>query len=651
MLVTCTHHSIYTVPVYTECTVPYAISTNDPLFVSQPFVSSLAMATTMNSSVHRGYSAGVDWLSCSLVGLSLAHAASVAHLVTPKWRIASFALAVALLLASCALMLRSTDAGERWARPSGSRCEVASQCIESELAPRPSTTNPSVDALRRMLLDHGQVPLADDELLRHLEAAGKQRFSSSLNVAAGYRRVISTAAWRASRAVDRERRRTGADATGANATERRVELRGTDLLGRPCLRIRLREPLESFPEELLAVLEDHFFDTGSSGAPSASAASGQVCVVLDLSGVRASSLYRPPLAAGFELLRQLRAHFPQRAASVHVVRLPPFARWVVGAACSLLDSRTARKVVVHDGVEADGRIPSLGAHFAPSQLPIEWGGTEPDGRTSDGACTPHDGRGEAEVPARPSDLRAPSSPSSPPPHSPAPLRSEGSSLGGAGAPRLVWSVMSASEAAAVSELRAALLADAERSSAPPSVYTDDELLRYLADCVPKHDVRASVEAIRVSWRTRRSLTGALALPIADAAVGAMGEHVRVSGRARTGEAAVLVVISRSLQDVLLDDPEPFLAALLGRMEAVKTSLFVPGRVESVVTIVQVERGFKLSLSAVPVAATQRMMRLISDLYPSYTSRILIVNLPVSHRTAHAHSRRRARSRRHTHSRR
>lgn len=42
---------------------------------------------------------------------------------------------------------------------------------------------------------------------------------------------------------------------------------------------------------------------------------------------------------------------------------------------------------------------------------------------------------------------------------------------------------------------------------------------------------------------------------------------------------------------------------------------------------QVERGFKLSLGSVPIAATQRLMSVVSDMYPSYTSRILVVNLP------------------------
>ena len=42
---------------------------------------------------------------------------------------------------------------------------------------------------------------------------------------------------------------------------------------------------------------------------------------------------------------------------------------------------------------------------------------------------------------------------------------------------------------------------------------------------------------------------------------------------------------------------------------------------------QVERGFHLALNAVPLAATQQLLAALTEVYPSYASRILVVNLP------------------------
>ena len=64
----------------------------------------------------------------------------------------------------------------------------------------------------------------------------------------------------------------------------------------------------------------------------------------------------------------MRAHYPQRAGTIHVVHLLPVMRWVLAGACALLDSRTAKKVLVH----AD--LASLRQHFAPSALLLEYGG-------------------------------------------------------------------------------------------------------------------------------------------------------------------------------------------------------------------------------------------------------------------------------------
>jgi hypothetical protein len=126
------------------------------------------------------------------------------------------------------------------------------------------------------------------------------------------------------------------------------------------------EPLETFPDELVAILEAHFHGPSPPPHP-------QLCVIIDLSDMRVFT--RPPLAAGFDLVRQLRAHYPQRASAIHIVLLPPFARWVVNAVCSLLDSRTAKKIIVHDA-PVDGTILSLAAHFSPCELPRAYGGRE-----------------------------------------------------------------------------------------------------------------------------------------------------------------------------------------------------------------------------------------------------------------------------------
>ena len=40
-----------------------------------------------------------------------------------------------------------------------------------------------------------------------------------------------------------------------------------------------------------------------------------------------------------------------------------------------------------------------------------------------------------------------------------------------------------------------------------------------------------------------------------------------------------------------------------------------------------ERGFRLSWKSVPVAAVQRMMAVLQDIYPNYSTKLYIVNLP------------------------
>lgn len=625
----------------------------------------------------------------ALVGLSLSHVVLVVQLWQPTLHlhVCSLALAVCALAASTWYLL-----GAEWPhrlRVSARGRDVATQCSESDL-PALQLAHPSVIALRDMLQDKGFSPPPDDELRRHLEAARATGSEESYNVAAGFRRVIETERWRVKRAAERAAAEVSDStmAVAVSATERcraaeplRTEVRGRDRHGRPCLRVRVCEPLDTFPEELLATLERHFFGP----TPPAHA---QLCVIVDLSGMKAQ---RPPLAAGLDLVRQLRAHYPQRAASVHVVLLPcawprlqraprypphptlprpptrpsppplptvtslpphppvppstpglsgtsalprldshafrrPFARWVVTAVCSLLDSRTAKKVIVHDP-PVDGVLLSLATHFSPAELPRLYGGRED--------------APEAESPGGGADGATPGTPTGTPNASFVTLKSSGSSESGEEAEeeeadragrgqrrvlssvRLVWTLMGEEERALVEQLRAKMATDAELADLPRDLYGDDELLRYLSDVRPRFDITHTIEALRTSWRVRSTI----AFPIADDHVAAWRQHVRVDGVALSGERAVILVMSRTLQEILLRDPEPFIMAVLGLMESVRRDLFHPGVVESVQTIVQVERGFRLSMQSVPIAATQRMMSLVSDLYPSYTSRILIVNLP------------------------
>lgn len=573
----------------------------------------------------------VDLLSRALVGLSISHAGMAVKLVEPDTRLPALTLAAISLAASVWLLLLAT--GQQRVAGLSRRRDASSQCSDVDLEPA-SPPHPSVLALRDMLLDKGYTPPSDDELLRHLEAARPTGSSAQLNVAAGYRRIVATEQWRSQRMVSSEK--PPASDTDHPAVQPRTEVRGFDRLSRPCLRIRVCEPLSTFPNELLATLDAHFF----GGAPPAHP---QLCVIVDLSMLKAQ---RPPLAAGFDLVRQLRAHYPQRAASVHIVLLPPFARWVVSAVCSLLDSRTAKKIIVHDP-PVDGTVLSLAAHFSPSELPRAYGGREEAAEGDLGLLGGPDG---APLTPNPSDVKLPMSRTASQKDALSSLQvdkhpqnesgeemaedEEEAAKGrrgrgtAASAPvpdaRLVWTRMSVDEHAAVDELRAVIAADPELADMPTSIYGDDELLRYLADVPKRLDVAQAVEVLRTSWLARQKVDFA---SISAEEIDEWRQHVRVDGLARSGERAVVLVMSRALQDVLLSDPEPFIRAVLGVMELVKCELFVEGKVESVQTIVQVERGFRLSLQSVPIAATQRMMSLVSDIYPSYTSHILIVNLP------------------------
>ena len=68
-----------------------------------------------------------------------------------------------------------------------------------------------------------------------------------------------------------------------------------------------------------------------------------LAVVVDFNAVGLGNALTSASAA-HQLGSFLRAHYPQRCGTIHVVNLPPPARWAVSATCALLDSRTAKKV-------------------------------------------------------------------------------------------------------------------------------------------------------------------------------------------------------------------------------------------------------------------------------------------------------------------
>uniref|UniRef100_A0A7S2GBX2 CRAL-TRIO domain-containing protein n=1 Tax=Haptolina brevifila TaxID=156173 RepID=A0A7S2GBX2_9EUKA len=231
---------------------------------------------------------------------------------------------------------------------------------QTQLLQRDPEVGRAVDLLRDLLLKHGlsrsQLP-QDAELQRHLEAA-----KPPLSTPIACQRILATEHWRASRAAHPQT---------LAGFPKRVMVRGHDLLGRPCLRVRVREPFGTFAEEVLQCLEQHFESIGDEVAPEQQ----QVCILLDLHDVHLLDVTSPLLSAGYELVRTLRAHFPQRAALVHIVHMTSLASWIIGAANAILDSRTARKLVVHHE-SGTALAAALALHFDSSELPQEYGGTD-----------------------------------------------------------------------------------------------------------------------------------------------------------------------------------------------------------------------------------------------------------------------------------
>jgi len=192
--------------------------------------------------------------------------------------------------------------------------------------------------------------------------------------------------------------------------------------------------------------------------------------------------------------------------------------------------------------------------------------------------------------------------------------------------------MSDDEASHVAALRANAAADPElqslRAVMEVSSVPDDELLRFLIDCAPPFDPTEGLQALRVAARARAANI-TFPLPVPAEHLDAWRHIASYDGVTKDGERAFVVVLSRALQDALLDNPEPFLRALIGLMEVTRREIFAPGTMETVQTVVQVERGFRLNFKAVSdfTRATQRVVGALTDMYPSFTSRILVVNLP------------------------
>ena len=144
-----------------------------------------------------------------------------------------------------------------------------------------------------------------------------------------------------------------------------------------------------------------------------------------------------------------------------------------------------------------------------------------------------------------------------------------------------------------------------------------------AQLSPRYDPTEGLAALRICAHARARLPR----PVPPDCVEAVRSHIRFDGRTRDGEPVLLAVMSRQLQEALLADPEVFVRGSVGLLEAALERHFVRGRMETVQTVVQVERGFRLSLQAMPLAASQRVLSVLTEAFPSVTSRILIVNLP------------------------
>jgi hypothetical protein len=526
-------------------------------------------------------------------------------------------------------------------------------------------------------------PRYDDEELYRFLCAAKPRSGES-DHAAAIEMVQADLRWRAARSASR-----GPTEEASAAISGRVMLRGLDLRGRPCMVIRLDSAAfskpELFVEELLLALEEHFAGVWRLGGaqparlspprpasprpappphpapragcqgdaawawyrhPMRGAGPSSVVVILDLQQLQQLSglqlVAELPLAATRALVHTLRAHYPQRAAAIHVVNMPPVLRWALGAICSVLDSRTARKVRVHASAAL-----GLSQHFLPSQLLSDYGGdirlggamraTAAAAASSAAASTTAaatatvattaaiaaaaepSAPASAGPPSRPLPASPPSvSPPTPPPSAGAESSSArsgtsarngphsgrvvvvgggsgggggdggggdggGGGGGGGGGARRQHQVRLAWSVMSereqlVVEQLRARCAAAGVSLSPPSRYPDDELLRMLCDVTPMYDLD---EALGSCQKSLRALA-ARPLPPPGTELGALLTQfepwLKMDGVNREGEPCVFLLINRALQDRLLDDPLPFSAALSGWATALQPCVLEPATI-------------------------------------------------------------------------
>ena len=176
---------------------------------------------------------------------------------------------------------------------------------------------------------------------------------------------------------------------------------GRDRLGRPVLLLRVQQLLAAAPDaDADANGADALADAVVDALDAIADAHGArpLAVVLDMRGVeiaRGDEVPRPRARPR----RRARAHYPQRAGAIHVVHLLPVMRWVVAAACALIDSRSAKKVVVHAHAAA-----GLRDHFEAGALPPSTSAPPPTRRRSrrttarPTACGVADGAVDGAVP-------------------------------------------------------------------------------------------------------------------------------------------------------------------------------------------------------------------------------------------------------------
>ena len=420
---------------------------------------------------------------------------------------------------------------------------------QTTILPDGSTEAQSVHAVRCALRDRSLVlpPRYDDEELVRFLAATKGSVKRAVEM------VAADVRWRARPLKTPPRGR------------RRVRVCGLDRSGRPCLLVRLDARVASEPQpfidELLARLEEYCAGVWCVGGPQS------LAIVVDAHRIGFRGGRKGlPLPAALRLLGLLRDHYPQRAGAIHILHLPPWLRWSVGAACNALDSATARKVVVHSS------LASLHRHIEPAQLPVVYGGLLPDAD----ADSEGDGDGDGEAAA----VEA----------APSPSRTAD------GGPRRLWSKMSAFERGLVDDLRGRAT-KAEVALEPPERWPDDELLRFLSDTAPPHDVPQALEALRTAVDAR----GRVDLPVPDATRAAWRHVLRLDGINRHGERALLVVINRELQDALLDPSraDGYILALVGALEDVRLEVFngATDGIETIQTVIQVRRARRRSSHA------------------------------------------------------